>query len=56
MSNTPNLDYLKEEVRKLHALLDDPHPGLFTWREAYADQAKVLMEFWSDSAETVPGR
>jgi hypothetical protein len=28
-----NLDEVKEEARKLLALLEDPHPGLFTWND-----------------------
>ena len=31
MSDTPNLDELKELSRQLAEMMDDPHPGLFTW-------------------------
>lgn len=30
------LDILKEKVIKLKKLLDDPHPGLLTWCEAFS--------------------
>ncbi len=29
-----NIDILKEKAIRLVSLLDDPHPGLFTWHEA----------------------
>jgi len=34
MSNQPNLDALKQSISFIQSLLDDPHPGLPTWREA----------------------
>lgn len=46
MSDITNLDYLREEVRKLKALLDDPHPGLMSWMYMYRDQMNFITEFW----------
>lgn len=34
MSEQPNLDTMKQSISFIQALLDDPHPGLSTWREA----------------------
>jgi len=47
MSDTPKLDELKEHVRKLSALLQDPHPGLSTWCGFYAEQMQAISEFWN---------
>ena len=32
-----NLEKLKEQVDRLHTLLNDPHRGLMTWNEAIED-------------------
>jgi hypothetical protein len=37
MSNQLNLDALKQSISFIQALLDDPHPGLSTWREALSN-------------------
>jgi hypothetical protein len=47
MSSTPNLDDLRQRVNHLKNLLDDPHPGLFTWVKAYSDAIKAIIEFWT---------
>lgn len=47
MSDTPNLDELKEHVRKLSLLLKDPHPGLSTWCGFYAEQMQAISKFWN---------
>ena len=52
MSDTPNLDYLREHINSMKQLLDDAHPGLFTWCEAYLIEAKALLEFFSDDSES----
>lgn len=49
MSDTPNLDYLREEVRRLKLLLDDPHPGNFAWCEMYGKCMKNISDFWNDN-------
>jgi len=49
-SETPNLDYLKEQVDRLQQLLNDPHPGLVTWQQAYADRVNAIVKFWADEA------
>lgn len=37
-----SLDDLKESVRKLQALLDDPHPGLATWNVMLMDRCREI--------------
>ncbi len=44
--STPNIDYLREQVTKLKALLDDPHPGLSTWCAMYGECMKSISYFW----------
>lgn len=46
-SETPNLDYIKEEVGKLKSLLDDAHPGMREWWLAYGKQVEKLLSFWN---------
>ncbi len=29
----PTLEELTEEIRKFNSLLQDPHPGLFSWHD-----------------------
>ena len=38
---------LKEHVRKLKMLLDDPHPGLLTWAMMYRDHMKAISNYWT---------
>lgn len=35
---------LSQACRIMHALLDDPHPGLFTWCQMYDNAMKQLQE------------
>jgi len=35
---------LGKEVRYLHLLLEDCHPGLFTWREQFEEKATKVKE------------
>lgn len=46
MSETPNIDELRELSRKLAALIEDPQPGLATWRMQFAEMAKTMAGFW----------
>lgn len=46
-SQTPNLDYLRGEVDKLKALLDDPQPGLSTWVGFYHETMENINDFWN---------
>lgn len=41
------LKELTERVRKLNALLQDPHPGLSTWCGFYAEHMQAISEFWN---------
>ena len=41
-----SLEYLQEHVEKLLGLIKDPHPGLFTWCQAYADEMKWIVQYW----------
>lgn len=45
MSDTPNLDRLRELSRQLKELVDDPQPGLFTWREMLRDTLRKIAAF-----------
>ncbi len=47
MDDTPNLNWLREEVRRLNNLLQDAHPGLFTWQAMYAEQMTKISNFWT---------
>jgi hypothetical protein len=42
---TPNLDELKELNQQLTLLLEDPQPGLFTWRLHLWNVLKKIAEF-----------
>lgn len=46
-TDTPNIDYLKEQVTVLKQLLDDPHPGLTTWVEMYGKRMQAISDFWN---------
>ena len=54
-SNTPNLDRLREHVRTLNGLLNDPHPGLHTWVSAYAAQMQAINDFWREGEDDSNG-
>lgn len=41
-----NLEELRCRVRKLLALLDDPHPGLMTWQESYSQALETVAVWW----------
>jgi hypothetical protein len=48
MKNMPkprNVEILKEKLSKTLKLLDDPQPGLITWREDVDDVLKDLLRF-----------
>ena len=45
------LEKLTETVDKLHALLHDPHPGLFSWNMFLAERMNELAGYWSDRLE-----
>jgi len=40
---------LPEEVKKLNDLLQDPHPGLSTWQEAFNSQGKKVFEILAEA-------
>ena len=50
-SETPGIDALREHVRVLTGLLDDPHPGLFTWRTALYRQIQEIKQFGLSSLD-----
>lgn len=39
-----NIEKLKEENETLESLLNDPHPGLFTWQQAVRETVKNMYE------------
>jgi len=43
--DTPGLDDLRRLARKLDGLLADPHPGLFTWREALGNTLLDISDY-----------
>jgi len=45
MSETPNLDKLKDMVVRFKNLLDAGEVGLISWRMMYAEQAKEILDF-----------
>lgn len=40
-----NIDELKEEVKGLLHLLEDPHPGLMTWQQMVHNRIKKIAVF-----------
>ena len=46
MSDTPNIDELRQKLAALDRLLADPHPGLLAWQMAYNQRVHDLLEFW----------
>lgn len=48
MSDTPNLDQLREYAHRLVGLVDDAHPGLVTWNEALVRVLRSIAEFVDD--------
>ena len=43
---------LKEHVRKLGMLLDDPQPGLFTWNEFVGREWRAIAQAWDSNIDT----
>lgn len=43
-----NIEDLLGRVNRLKAILEDPHPGLYVWRQAYADASKDLLAFYDE--------
>jgi len=43
---------LLEEVNHLKALLEDPHPGLITWNEAYQKRLKEISSYYTGESES----
>lgn len=41
--DTPNLDELRHQVDTLKALLDDPHPGLVSWKLLLIERSRLLV-------------
>ncbi len=55
MNNTPALVALRTDTRKLLALLDDPHPGLFTWHEMVWRQVQRVGDYAASTQDTTGG-
>jgi len=45
VSDTPNLDALRERARVLSVMLADPHPGLVSWKLALASVIYDIAAF-----------
>lgn len=43
-----NLSILTEKIERIHALLKDPHPGLFTWQGALHERMANLVDWWTE--------
>lgn len=43
-----HIEELSDIVNRLKLLLDDPHPGLFTWRRHYNETVKEFFAFFDD--------
>ena len=48
-----NLEELKERIDKIHNLLSDPQPGLFTWCQFLGEQMNELCSEWNKKDETI---
>lgn len=46
-----NIEILLNEVNQLKALLEDPHPGLFTWWEAYHRRLGNVSEWYTGDSK-----
>lgn len=55
MLDTANLEYLREQVTKLKALLDDPHPGFSTWMAFYGERMQAISDFWNSESDEDEG-
>jgi len=44
-SDHPNIDMLREEARRLYELLENPQPGLFSWRAMVYGRINKIAEF-----------
>lgn len=42
-----NIEKLLNEVNQLKSLLEDPHPGLFTWCEAYYNKLCEISSWYT---------
>lgn len=47
----PDFKKLKEHVDKMQDLLNDPHPGLYTWCFALGKQWQKVAEMWTGEPE-----
>ena len=45
-SKTPVLDELTQHVNRLHGLLANPQPGLFTWQEFVINHWQAVVHLW----------
>jgi hypothetical protein len=48
-NDTPNIIELRGLVTQLKRVIDDPHPGLFTWSDAYGKAVNGLLGFYGRS-------
>lgn len=42
-----NIEKLLQEVNYLKSLLEDPHPGLTTWHDAYLRRLKEISSYYT---------
>ncbi len=51
---TPNLDYINLEIKKLAKLLENPEPGLVSWCLMYKETMVNIVSFWNDDKPEPP--
>lgn len=51
MAEKIDIPNLREQTRKFKELIDDPHPGLHTWHEAFWKQIVTLRDSLTDAIE-----
>ena len=43
---------LQQRVAKLHALLDNPQPGLITWMTLFMEHMAYIAEYWTGEEQS----
>ncbi len=49
MDAKQEFELLKEHVRKLNSLLEDPQFGLVTWCVFYGEHMKFIADYWNNN-------
>jgi hypothetical protein len=54
VSETSRIDEVREIVRQLAALLEDPQVGLSSWLTLYGEKMQALSAFWNSGPQVPP--